>query len=59
MELPLPSVTMLPLTPEPAGSRRRQPGREPDLKVMVWPLTVKVSPSDGAPLAAMAVALCP
>src|SRR3954454_4563816 len=47
---------MLPLTPEPAGAFAAV-GTEPDLKVMVLPLTVSVSPSVGAPLAAMVVAL--
>ena len=37
-------------------SRRRQRDRA-RLKVMVLPLTVRVSPSEGAPLAAMVVAL--
>jgi len=52
----LPSVTILPETPDPAGAAAAK-GTEPDLKVMVLPLTVRVSPSEGAPLAAIVVAL--
>ena len=55
MVLPLPSVTMLPLTPEPAGTAGAA-GAEPALKVMVLPLTVSVSPSVGAALADRPVA---
>ena len=48
----MPSVTILPLTPDPVGTAAAA-GTEPDLKVMVLPLTVKTSPSEGAPFAAM------
>ncbi|MGY3034841.1 hypothetical protein ACVIIV_004011 [Bradyrhizobium sp. USDA 4354] len=47
MVLPLPSVTRLPLTPEPVGTAAAS-GAEPARKVMVLPFTVSVSPSAGA-----------
>src|SRR6267378_2770223 len=56
LELPLPSVTILPLTPEPVGTPPAL-GAVPAWKVMVLPLTIRTSPSDGAELAAMVVAL--
>src|SRR6266478_4112240 len=56
LELPLPSVTILPLTPEPVGTVSVT-RTEPAWKVMVLPLTIRTSPSDGAALAAMVVAL--
>ena len=46
----------MPVTPDPVGTAAAS-GTEPALKVMVLPLTVTTSPSEGAPLAAMVEAL--
>ncbi|MET3361638.1 hypothetical protein ABIF60_003033 [Bradyrhizobium japonicum] len=58
MVLPLPSVTRLPLTPEPDATPV-EAGAEPERKVMVLPFTVSVSPSAGWALLARPVAVVP
>ena len=58
MVLPLPSVTRLPLTPEPLGTAV-DAGAAPLRKVMVLPFTVSVSPSAGWALPARPVAVVP
>ncbi|MGY3419902.1 hypothetical protein ACVWZW_000377 [Bradyrhizobium sp. F1.13.4] len=58
MVLPLPSVTRLPLTPEPDATAV-EAGAEPERNVMVLPFTVSVSPSAGWALPARPVAVVP
>ena len=58
MVLPLPSVTRLPLTPEPDATEV-EAGAEPERKVMVLPFTVSVSPSAGWALPSRPVAVVP
>src|SRR3954447_10077125 len=58
MVLPPPSVTRLPLTPEPDATAV-EAGAEPERKVMVLPFTVSVSPSAGWALPTRPVAVVP
>src|SRR5438552_13360218 len=58
VESPTPSVTMLPLTPDPLATPLVA-GAAPTRNVMVLPLTVRVSPSAGWALPSRPVADVP